>query len=362
MDTRLYPHTTLLSFAFQVFRQMGCLDDHARMAADNLLAADLRGIDSHGVARLSGYYRLFEAGRLKGDAAYRIVHETPSTALLDAGAGLGLVSAQLAMETAIQKAQAVGSGWVSVRNSNHFGIAGRYALMAARQGMIGFAFTNASPLVAPARSNQRMLGTNPIAVAIPAGKYPPLVADMATTAAANGKLEILQRKQKPAPEGWILDKDGRPTTDPTAPGQGGSLLPLGSDAERAYHKGYALGAVVDILSGVLGGSGFGPWVPPFVAFLQPRADAPHPGLGHLMGALRVDAFRPSDEFEQDMETWIEAFRDAPALDAAAPVLIPGQPEHEAEQERLENGIPLIGSVVEDLKALAGKVGVSFATI
>lgn len=358
-DTHLFSYPDLLDFARRVFLKMGCSEAHAKMAAENLLAADLRGIDSHGVARLSGYYRLFEAGRLKGDANYAWVHETPGTALLDAGAGLGLVSGQLAMEKAIEKAQTVGSGWVSVRNSNHFGIAGRYALMAARQGMIGFAFTNASPLVAPARSNQRMLGTNPIAVAIPAGKYPPLVADMATTAAANGKLEILQRKGKAAPNGWILDKAGQPTTDPKAPGQGGSLLPLGSDADRAYHKGYALGSVVDILSGVLSGSGFGPWVPPFVAFLQPREDAPHPGIGHLVGALRVDAFRPKEEFGHDMETWIEAFRAAPALDASAPVLIPGQPEDESERERVQNGIPLIDPVFQDLKSLSEKAEIQF---
>ena len=336
---------------------MGCPPNHAQTAAQNLLAADLRGIDSHGVARLSGYFRLFEAGRLKGDADYSWVHETPGTATLDAGAGLGLVAGQMAMEKAIEKARQVGTGWVAVRNSNHFGIAGRYALMAAAEGMIGFATTNASPLVAPTRGMQRMLGTNPLAFAVPAGSYPPFVADMATTTAANGKLEILQRKKLQSPRGWIQTKEGTESTDPHELSQGGALLPLGSFPETGSHKGYALGAVADILSGVLGGASFGPWAPPFVSFLPPLPNQPGQGLGHFFGAIRVDAFRPKEDFLKAMDIWIKAFKATTPLNPEEPVIIPGEPEYAFEQIRAREGIPLLPPVVNDLIDLGKKVGV-----
>src|ERR1700744_6358741 len=201
-----YKH--LLDFTISVFQNMGCPDQDARTAAVGLLSADLRGIDSHGVARLSGYVRLQEAGRANPRPNLRVIHETPSTAVVDGDGGLGLVVAPYAMQVAIDKAANVGTGWVSVRNSNHFGIAGYHAMMALQHDMIGMAMTNASALVAPTFSTERMLGTNPIAVAIPAKEQPPFVADFATTTAANGKLEILQRKQEPAPLGWVEDKEG----------------------------------------------------------------------------------------------------------------------------------------------------------
>jgi LDH2 family malate/lactate/ureidoglycolate dehydrogenase len=263
------------------------------------------------------------------------------------------------MEKAIEKANKVGTGWVAVRNSNHFGIAGRYAQMAAEAGMIGFATTNASPLVAPTHGKKRMLGTNPLAFAVPAGKYPPFVADMATTTAANGKLEILQRLKKEAPRGWIQDKDGACSQNPSELSEDGALLPLGSFPETGSHKGYALGAVADILSGVLSGASFGPWAPPFVSFLPVLPNQPGEGLGHFFGAIRVDAFRPKEDFLQAMDTWIEAFSQTTPIDPARPVLIPGQPEHEAELERRKTGIPLLPSVLGDLKALAQTASIPF---
>jgi LDH2 family malate/lactate/ureidoglycolate dehydrogenase len=339
---------------------MGCTAEHASMAAQNLVAADARGIDSHGVARLSGYFRLYQAGRLRGDAAYKFIYETPGTATLDADAGLGLIAGQLAMEKAIEKAKAVGTGWVAVQNSNHFGIAGRYALMAAAEGMIGFATTNASPLVAPTFGKQRMLGTNPLAFAVPAGKYPPFVADMATTTAANGKLEILQRKKEEAPAGWIQTADGATSHNPAELSAGGALLPLGSAPQTGSHKGYALGAVADILSGVLSGASFGPWAPPFVAFLPVLPDQPGQGLGHFFGAIRVDAFRPKEAFLDAMDTWISAFKATTPIDVNQPVIIPGEPEHAAQQERTQFGVPLLPAVVADLEALGQSLGISFS--
>ena len=335
---------------------MGCSDVHANTASVGLIAADLRGIDSHGVARLSGYIRLWEANRINATPDIQIVHQTPSTAVVDGDAGLGLVIAPFAMQVAIEKAKNVGTGWVSVRNTNHFGIAGHHAMMALEHDMIGMAMTNASALVAPTFSIERMLGTNPIAVAIPAKLQPAFVADFATTTAANGKLEILQRKNADTPSGWVQDKEGNPSTDANILKKQGALLPLGSDREHGSHKGYALGSIVDIFSAVLSGASYGPWAPPFPAYVPMPENMPGKGLGHFFGAMRIDAFRPAEEFKKHMDNWIQRFRSAKPAEGFDKVLIPGDPEREAEQKRKSEGIPVVASVAEDLQLVAKKFG------
>lgn len=354
-----YSFETLKAFAWSAFKKIGCSDEHATLATEVLLSADLRGIDSHGLARLSGYIRLWEAKRINATPTIRIVHESPSTAVVDGDGGLGLVVAPQAMNIAIEKAKQCGTGWVSVQHSNHFGIAGYHAMMALDHDMIGIAMTNASPLVAPTYSIERLLGTNPIAVAIPANKQPAFVADMATTTAANGKLEILQRKNKEAPEGWIQDKNGKTSTNPHELKDGGALVPLGSDFEHGSHKGYGLGSIVDIFSAVLSGANYGPWVPPFVSFLAPPADPVGKGIGHFFGAMRIDAFRPADEFKSHMDNWIARFRSAKTVEGQSRVLIPGDPEREMNAIRLKEGIPLNPKVVEDLQELAKKFDLKF---
>lgn len=338
---------------------MNCSDAHAVLAANALLSADLRGIDSHGIARLSGYVRLWEVKRVNATPAIQIVHETPSTAVLDGDQGLGLVVAQEAMKIAIAKAEKVGTGWVSVQNSNHFGIAGYHAMLALEHNMIGVAMTNASPLVAPTFSIDKMLGTNPIAVAAPAGSQPPFVADLATTTAANGKLEILQRKNEETPAGWVQDQSGHSTTDAHILKKGGALLPLGSDREHGSHKGYALGAMVDLFSALLSGANYAPWVPPFPAYVPMPAQQPGKGIGHFIGAIRIDAFRPADEFKKDMDHWIEGFRNARPMEGHSQVLVPGDPERIAEQERLQDGISLHEEVVKDLHELGARFDLPF---
>ena len=338
--------------------KIGCNEADAVLATEVLLSADLRGIDSHGIARLSGYVRLWDAKRVNPCPSVKTIHETPSTATVDGDSGLGLVIAPKAMQIAIDKAKAVGTGWVSVQNSNHFGIAGYHAMMALEHDMIGICMTNASPLVAPTFSVERLLGTNPICVAVPAGAEPPFVADLATTTAANGKLEILQRKNGVAPLGWIQNKDGKPSTDPHELKAGGALLPLGGDREHGSHKGYALGAIVDIFSAVLSGANYGPWVPPFPAYVPMPTGMPGKGIGHFFGAMRIDAFRPAADFKQHMDQWIERFRSATPTEGHDRVLIPGDPERETERERRVKGIPLLGPVVDDLTYLSEKFGVS----
>lgn len=359
MADLVYSYDTLSRFAFTTFLNIGCPEPQAKLATEVLLTADLRGIDSHGIARLSGYVRLWDKKRVNSNPNISLVHESPSTAVLDGDSGLGLVVAPRAMELAINKAKVAGTGWVAVKNSNHFGIAGYHAMMALPHDMIGIAMTNASPLVAPTFSIERLLGTNPIAVAIPADNQPAFVADFATTTAANGKLEILQRKNQLTPNGWIQTSQGETSTDPTETRRGGALLPLGSDREHGSHKGFCLGAWVDIFSAVLSGANYGPWVPPFVAFLDPPTDPVGAGIGHFFGAMRIDAFRPAVEFKSHMDNWINRFRSAKTVPGEERVIIPGDPEREMHAYRMENGIPLNAKVVDDLKELGARFGRTF---
>ncbi|MEA5460610.1 Ldh family oxidoreductase [Arcicella sp. LKC2W] len=355
----IYEYSYLQDFIRKVFLAIGCPEQDALLASKVLISADLRGVDSHGTARLSGYVRLYDNGRLNPTPQIKIVHETPSTAVIDGDKGLGLVVAPHAMKVAMGKANNVGSGWISVQNSNHFGIAGFHAMMALENDMIGWAMTNAAPLVTPTFSKEKLLGTNPIAVAVPAEKNPPFVADFASTAVAYGKMEILQRKGSPAPIGWVQDKDGNPTDDSNAVKNGGALLPLGGDREHGSHKGYGLGAIVDIFSGVLSGANFGPWVPPFAtAGFMAAGEQVGKGTGHFLGAMRIDGFRPAADFKADMDRWIDRFHAAPSVEGQK-VLVPGDPERALEAERKANGINLLEPVVNDLKTLADRFGIEF---
>jgi L-2-hydroxycarboxylate dehydrogenase (NAD+) len=356
----MYSSEKVRKFTEKIFKGIGCSTRDARLAADVLVNADLRGVDSHGVARLAGYVRLFDHGRLNPKPEIKIIHQTPSTAVIDGDKGLGLVVAPFAMKIAIKKAQRAGSGWISVQNSNHFGIAGYHAMLASDQDMIGWAMTNAAPLVVPTFSTEKLLGTNPIALAVPAETQPAFVADFATTAVAYGKMEILQRKGLDAPLGWVQDEKGQPTANANAVKEGGGLLPLGGDREHGSHKGYGLGAIVDILSGVLSGANFGPWVPPFATagFHGVAAEQVGKGTGHFLGAMRIDGFRPKEDFKKSMDVWINRFRSATHIDGEK-VQIPGDQERNFMTERLANGIPLNEKVVESLEELGQRFKIRF---
>jgi LDH2 family malate/lactate/ureidoglycolate dehydrogenase len=359
VKTRTYPHERLHEFSRRVFVHVGVPEVDARRAADVLVAADLRGIDSHGVARLHSYFEMLSLGRINPRPVVRIVRETLSTATMDGDNGLGLVVGPKANEIAMDKAEAAGSGWVSVRNSNHYGIAGYYVLQALGRDLIGWAMTNSTKLVAPLWGAERMLGTNPIAIAFPGKEEPAIVIDIATSAVAYGKVENAMRHQKPIPQGWAIDRHGRPTTDPRRMIEDGALLPLGSDRERGGHKGYALAMMVDVLSAVLSGANWGPFAPPFVLRDEIPNRSVGKGLGHFFGALRIDAFIDLDEFKRQIDDLIRTLRATRPAPGTGGPLIPGDPEREAEKTRAKRGIPLVMPVIEDLRDIAKLTGIPF---
>lgn len=347
-------HKDLHQFVKNLFIKIGSPAKEAEEAADVIISAELRGIPSHGLMRLPNYIALYEATRLNPNPKVSIVHESPSTALVDGDEGLGLIVGIKAMNIAIEKAKIAGTGWVAVRNSNHFGIAGYHAMLALKNDMIGIAMTNANPLVAPTFSKDKLLGTNPIAVAIPALKQEPFIADFATTPIARGKLELMHRKQQMAPSGFVQDKEGKPSNDPNILTQGGAILPLGGDYEHGSHKGYCLGAIVDIFSAVLSGACFGPFVPPSVPFLKVQNNLPGSGTGHFFGAMRIDAFMPAHDFKKQMDLWIETFRNAKPAEGQSEVLIPGDPERKSEALKRKEGISVLDDIYAELQALADK--------
>ena len=251
-------------------------------------------------------------------------------------------------------AEKYGTGWVSVCNTNHFGIAGYYALQALERDLIGWAMTNSTKLVVPLWGAERMLGTNPIAIAFPGKEEPPIVIDMATSAAAYGKIEIARRKGAPIPEGWAIDREGRSTTNPHAMIEGGAMLPLGSERERGGHKGYALAILVDILCCVLSGANWGPFAPPFALRQEIPKRSVGKGIGHFFGAMRIDGFIDSNEFKRQVDDYIRVFRSTRSAPCTNGPLIPGDPEREAEQVRRVHGIPLILPVIEELRDISQK--------
>jgi L-2-hydroxycarboxylate dehydrogenase (NAD+) len=309
--------------------------------------------------RIKDYYQLWDAKRINIRPNIHIVHETPSTAVLDGDGAIGMIAATKAMKIAIEKASKCGTGWVSTRGSNHFGIAGYYAMMALEQDMIGMSMTNANPLVAPTFSVSPLLGTNPIAVAIPAGKQPPFVADFATTPIARGKLAVAEKKGEKTLIGFVQDRDGNPTNDPSILKDGGSMLTLGGDYEHGSHKGYCLSAIVDIFSAVLSGANFGPFVPPSVAYLPVLDKKVGEGTGHFFGAMRIDAFQPAEIFKAKMDEWIETFRQAKSAPGKPKVQIPGDAEREKEEKIRKEGISILPAIAKDLKEIAIKLGVEF---
>jgi len=347
----------LRDFSTRVFLHFGVSEQDAAEAADVLMAADLRGIDSHGVARLHTYFELLQEGRINPKPQMKVVRSTASTATVDGDNGLGLVIGPQANRLAMDLAAKSGTGWVSVCNTNHFGIAGYYVVKALERDLIGWAMTNSTKLVAPLWGAEAMLGTNPIAVAFPGKEEPPIVIDMATSAVALGKIEMAVRKGETIPLGWGMNDRGEATTNPEDIMKGGVLLPLGSDREHGGHKGYCLGMMVDILCCVLSGANWGPFAIPFTLRNAMPTRSVGKGIGHFFGAMRIDAFIDPDEFKAQIDEYIRVFRATRPAPGTGGPLIPGDPEREAEKVRREKGVPLTEPVVRDLLDIAANTGV-----
>jgi LDH2 family malate/lactate/ureidoglycolate dehydrogenase len=340
--------------AESMFSAFGMTATNAAVATTTLLAADWRGIESHGVARIPYYGATFkEDGRIVANAELSVLRETPISVTYDANNGSGLVQGPQAMARCIEKATETGICFATVRASNHFGIAGYYATLAVEQGLVGVGMTNTGSLAAPTFGAKPMLGSNPIAVALPTGPdTDPIVLDMSTSTVAYGKVEIAQRARKPLANGWALDTEGYPTTDPFA---FGAILPLGGERETSGHKGYGLGLIVDVLCGPLGG---GNWSWAINADLNAGKPA---GVSHFFAAWRVDAFRDPAEFHADLQTMMHDLRQTPVAPGAPSdrVLIPGEPEAAQERYNRVHGLPIRPEVLIELRECCREWSVPF---
>ena len=342
-------HEKLTRFVQAAFEKLGVASGDAQIAAEALVAADLRGVDTHGVIRFSPhawYVKWLSEGSMTAKPNIRVISETPSTALLDGDRGMGMVVGHRAMELAIDKAQSCGIGMVGVRNSRHYGMSAQYAMQALAHDMIGIAMTNAGRQVVPTFGREARFGTNPMCFAVPADKELPFVLDMATTTAAAGKLELAARLEKSIPTGWALDEKAQATQDPRVAQQARRLLPLGGSRDNGSHKGYGLAVLVEILCGVLTGT-----VTALNADQDPR--------GHFFGAIRVDAFRPVAEFKKDMDRLIRELKSTPPIEGQRRVYVAGEIEFETAEERAERGIPLLPSVLKGLREVSEQLGLPY---
>lgn len=340
------PAPELSAFCVACFQKLGLSRADAQLTADNLIFANLRGVDSHGIIRLKIYTDRLRAGGFKANVQPQVVSEHPSSALIDAQNGVGQVAATAAMKVAIEKAAKTGMAVVSVKNSNHFGASAFYAFQAVERGMIGFATTNAGPTMAPTGGREARLGNNAFAIAIPAGQFPPLVLDMATGAVAWGKIFVAQQEKKRIPTTWALDKHGVPTDDPNAAAHQGLIQPFGG------YKGYGLSLLIDILTGVLSGGGFSTHVRTLYKEIETPAQ-----IAHTCAALRVEAFMPLDEFRQRMDQIIQSMRSCPTAPGVERIFVPGEIENETERRRRADGIPINPALRAELGTLANELGI-----
>lgn len=358
MENASYEPNDLRRFVREVFESAGIPEPDAELASDVLAYSDEHGIDSHGVARLDTYYDLLHAGRINKNPSIKLVRSKASVATVDGDNGLGLVVGPKCNQLAIEKAAEYGSGWVSVSNTNHYGAAGYYPVKALERDLIGLSMTNSSKGVVPFNGRERMLGTNPLAIAFPAWEEKPLIIDMASSTVSYGKVEIADRRGKKVPEGWCLDANGLTTVDPLAMINGGALLPLGSDENGSGHKGYCFATMVDMLSAVLSGANWGPFAVPFaIKAASSEERRVGKGIGHFFGAWDISGFQDPDLFKQSVDDWIRVMRATPPIPGATEVLVPGDPEHRAFETRMRGGIPLDTRVVASLQRISASSGV-----
>jgi LDH2 family malate/lactate/ureidoglycolate dehydrogenase len=344
----------LQRFALRVLERWGTPAAIAETTVDLMIRTDLRGVDSHGIGMLPKYHDWYRAGFIVPAAEPALVRDDGPTAAIDGNQGWGHYVSTVAMGLALTKARAHGVGFVSVANSNHYGAAANYSMMALARDMIGLSMTNSPwPATVPTFGRRPMLGTNPLSIAAPAGREQPFVLDMATSTVAIGKLHVASRWARPIPAGWALDPSGRPTTDPDLALATRLLTPLGGTPEQGSHKGYGLSVMVDILAGILSGAAHAG---------LPRRPGETPrraNVGHFFGAIDVARFRPLEEFTADMDALLRALKDSPKAEGAGRIWVAGEPEWECERRRRRDGIPLAPGLVAQLERVAAATGVPF---
>jgi len=327
--------------------------EDASIAADVLLSADARGVDSHGMIRLNSYYgSRLRKGLINPLSPITILKETPTTLAIDGNNGLGHPLGFKAMQRCIEKAADVGLAFATVSNSNHYGIAGYYAMMALPHDMIGISFTNSGPLVAPTHGKKAMLGTNPIAVAVPASSQRPFVLDMATSIVPIGRVSVYQKEGKTIPAGWGVNSQGVITEDPSQVIDGGALMPLGGSEIMRGYKGYGLALLVDIFAGVLADAGFSDNVTGSSSNEPAR-------VGHFFGAVKIDAFREINGFKQAMDELLVKLKTSPKAEDEERIYIHGEKEFENADRSAAEGIPLSETTVNILKKTGLEDGVEF---
>jgi L-2-hydroxycarboxylate dehydrogenase (NAD+) len=342
------------AYIIRALTHVGVDVQQATDVANVLIAADLRGIESHGIARLRWFYvDRIRAKTVNPKPVYRVVRETGSSYLLDADNGLGHPPGIAAMRATIAKAKESGIAFGAVRNANHYGIAGYYAMMALEHDMIGISSTDSTHFAVPTFGRDKMQGTNPFAFAVPTAEEPAFVFDFATTTVTYGKLEVYERRGLKLKPGWAVDRDGKETNDPTEARFKGALLPLGGiGTENGGHKGYGLGALSEILCGVLSGGAFA------TALSQPEGPKFPGGItSHWFAAMRVDAMRDIAEFKRDMDTELRAFKQSALAPGQSRIYVAGEIEHEKTREHRRDGIPLVEKVWQDLDAMADEIGI-----
>ena len=331
----------------QMFVKLGVPEDDARTGADVLVESDLRGVETHGVSNiLRGYVSGYSDGTINPRPSWRVVRETASCATVDCDRGLGIIVAPRVMELAIEKAGNTGVGMISMANGGHLGMASYHAMMALEHDMIGVCTTSCPPTTAPTFAAQPAIGTNPIAVAAPAGREVPFVFDAAMASVAYNKLTLAKRLGVPAPPGWIAAPDGTPLMEETPVPDRWTLLPLGSTRELGSHKGYSLGVVVDILSSVLNGNAAGP-------------TGRFKTYGHFVAAYAVDAFIDVADFKRGMDEYLRALRALKPAPGQKRVLYAGMIEAEEKEKRRRTGIPLHPEVIDWFRDTCAEMGIDF---
>lgn len=335
MSTTITP-SALRSWATDIFVRLGLRESDAALVSDSLVEADLRGVASHGVQRISTYADGLRSGKIVAQPAIEVVQDSGWALVVDGGGGMGQIAAQAGMKLALERAAEGGHGAVSVGNSNHCGAMAYWAMQAVPQQAIGIAITNAGMNMMPTGGREKMVGNNPVAYAIPTGRETPLVLDMATSVVAGGKLDMARIKGEQIPLGWALDKEGQPTTDPVAARQG-ALLPLGGP------KGYGLAVVLDIFCGVLSGGRFGKGLG-------------QPGSSHFFEVLQIESFTPYEEFLERMHALVDQLHGCPPTEGSEGVLIPGEIEHRLRERQVKEGIKLETTLVQELNEVAAAIG------